>query len=210
MTDVSLNRTARLTLVAAAALLAAVVGWRATRPVPPPPVTAGNVNPADEIVTRLERRLASQPGDVEGWRMLGSARTQSGRFADAATAYRRLVALAPTDADAWSSLGGALMMDSVGNTMPPEADAAFAKALAIDPKDPRARYFSAAGKDMRGDHGGAVTAWLALLADSPRGVPWEESVRRALTGVATANHIDITARLAAAEATRCAATVTGA
>ena len=43
----------------------------------------------------------------------------------------------------WSSLGEARVMASASDPMPPAALEAFRKAIALDPKDPRARYFLA-------------------------------------------------------------------
>ena len=154
------------------------------------------------MVARLEERVRTRPDDAEGWRMLGWSRMQSGRFADAASAYRRVTSLTPRTADAWSSLGEALVMASGGGTLPAAAATAFAKSLTLDPKEPRARYFDGVGRDVRGDHAGAVTAWLALLRDTPRGAPWEGGLRRSLATVAQANGIDIAARVAAADAAR--------
>ena len=67
--------------------------------------------------------------------------------------------------------------------MPPAALEAFRKAAALDPKDPRARYFLAVEKDLAGDHEGALTAWLALLAETPPGAPWEADLERTIEQV---------------------------
>ncbi|MEQ1688694.1 MAG: hypothetical protein ABL874_08980, partial [Sphingopyxis sp.] len=77
------------------------------------------------------------------------------------------------------------------------AMAAFNRAVGLDADDPRARYFIAAKRDVDGDHAGAITAWLALLADTPPGAPWEADLRRTIEQVGARNQIDVTARLAA-------------
>ena len=88
-------------------------------------------------------------------------------------------------------------MASAHDPMPPEASAAFDKAVAIDAKEPRARYFLAVRKDLAKDHAGAIRDWLALLADTPPGAPWEADLRRTIEQVGRINHIDVAARLAA-------------
>ena len=149
-----------------------------------------------DLISRLEAKLKENPDDAEGWRMLGWSFFETGRFAEAATAYRRATALAPDNADYWSSLGEALVLAGAGD-VPPDAAAAFAKAIANDPKDPRARYFMAVQRDMKGDSKGAIADWLALLADTPAGAPWEADLRRTIEQVGAREKIDVAARLAA-------------
>src|SRR5258706_11744408 len=106
------------------------------------------------MIAGLEKRLATHPDDVEGWRMLGWSDFETRRFDAAVQAYGHAVMLAPGRADLWSALGEARVMaaGSVGS----DAHEAFAKALAIDRGDPRARYFLAVEKDVAGDHRAAV------------------------------------------------------
>ena len=44
-------------------------------------------------VARLEARLAAEPGDAEGWRMLGRSRAALGENQAAIEAYRQMIAL---------------------------------------------------------------------------------------------------------------------
>jgi cytochrome c-type biogenesis protein CcmH len=81
--------------------------------------------------------------------------------------------------------------------MPPAALEAFEKAIGLDAKDPRARYFLAVKKDIGGDHKGAIEDWFALLADTPRGAPWEADLRRTIEQVGQIHKIEVAARLAA-------------
>jgi cytochrome c-type biogenesis protein CcmH len=81
--------------------------------------------------------------------------------------------------------------------MPAPALSAFRRAAAIDASEPRARYFLAVSRDLGGDHAGAIADWLALLADTPPGAPWEGDLRRTIAQVGKINGIDVTQRLAA-------------
>jgi cytochrome c-type biogenesis protein CcmH len=90
-------------------------------------------------------------------------------------------------------------MASEREPMPPAALEAFRKAAALDPKDPRARYFLAVEKDLAGDHEGAIAAWLALLAETPSGAPWEADLRRTIEQVGRINAIAVDERIAAAQ-----------
>ena len=179
-------------LLAAAALLAGVLGWRAwhspgaTAAAPPPP-TSGEP----------EALASAHTEDPAAWKSLGEARYAAQAYAEAVTAYEKAASLAPQDASAWSALGEARVMASPREPMPPAALAAFQRATALDAKDPRARYFLAVARDLRGDHAGAIQDWLALLADTPPGASWESDLKRTIQQVGTINHIDVRARLAA-------------
>jgi len=198
----------RIALFGAAALAIVAVGIKLKRDAAPPPAAPAAVAAAptpaagpaapdvDSLISRLEAKLKEDPTNAEGWRMLGWSFFETGRFAEAASAYGQAAKLAPDSADHWSSLGEALVLAGPG-TVPADAKAAFERALALDAKDPRARYFVAVAKDMAGDHRGAIDDWFALLRDTPAGAPWEADVRKTIEQVAAKEKIDVTARLAA-------------
>lgn len=192
---------ARILLLLAALTAIAAVGvaiWKSRAPAAPEAVAPAAEPQADveTMISGLEARLKAKPNDAEGWRMLGWAFFETGRFAESATAYRRATSLDPDNADYWSSLGEALVLAGSGD-VPADAAHAFDKAIALDPKDPRARYFLAVRKDIAGDTQGALDGWFALLADTPAGAPWEGDLRRTIQQVAAREKIDVSARLAA-------------
>ena len=150
----------------------------------------------------LEARLEEDPRDVSAWQELGFIRFERGDFAAAADAYREATRLDPDGAVLWSALGEALVMDSKRDPLPPEALAAFRKAVELDPADPRARYFLAVKRDLDGDHEGALGEWLDLLEDTPSGAPWESDLARTIEQVATINKIDVANRLEKVQSAR--------
>ena len=200
MVAVNLGRTV---LVGAGALALVSVGYNVLRDrpekvaAPAVPFAAPQASDPEAVIRGLQDRVGANPGDAEGWQMLGWAYFESGRHADAARAYRRAVKLAPGNATFWSSLGEAVVMASEHDPMPREAAEAFDKAIKLDPGEPRARYFLAVRKDLAKDHEGAIRDWLALLADTPPGAPWEADLRRTIEQVGKINGIDVTQRLAA-------------
>lgn len=151
---------------------------------------------ATDPIAALEARTRDNPGDGEAWFALGAQYFEQGRFVEAVPAFAKAAQIAPS-ARAWSSLGEAQVMASERDPMPAEAAAAFARAIRLDPKDPRARYFLAVKQDLAGDHKGAIDAWLALLADTPPGAPWEADLRRTIEQVGKINGISVTKRIAA-------------
>jgi cytochrome c-type biogenesis protein CcmH len=163
------------------------------------PAAAGAGEPS---IAELRAAAEAAPGDAGPWSDLAFAHFQRGEFAEAAAAYRRAVGIAPDEAVLHSALGEALVMASERDPLPPEALAAFEKALVLDPSDPRARYFLAVKKDIDKDHEGAIAAWLDLLADTPAGAPWEADLVRTIEQVGAINKIDVAPRLAKVQESR--------
>lgn len=150
----------------------------------------------------LARRAEEAPGDAGAWQKLGFAQFDQGNFEEAVKSYTRATEISPRSAVLWSSLGEARVMASQTDPMPPAALDAFRKAIAIDPKEPRARYFMAVQKDLQGNHEAAIAEWLSLLKDTPAGAPWDSDLQRTIEQVGKINKIDVASRLAAATADR--------
>ena len=195
------TKLSRFALIASGVLAVTALGvsaWRSRTPGAPAPAAPSAAPQGDpaQLIAGLEAKLRANPDDADGWRNLGWAFFQTERFAEAASAYQKATALKPGDAAIWSALGEALVLSGPG-TIPAEAQAAFKRALSIDSKDPRSRYFLAVADDLGGRHIQAVDAFFAILADSSPSDPWYGSVREAIERVATANKIDVASRLAA-------------
>ncbi len=193
------SRYARLGLVVAALVAAGSVGYRlyADRVASAPIADAAGQGNAADGLAALEARTRDHPDDAAAWQSLGWAYFGAARYGEAASAYRRATQVQPGTAILWSSLGESLVMASAREPMPAEALAAFRKAHELDARDPRARYFLAVARDLTGDHKGAIADWLALLADTPPGAPWEADLRRTIEQVGKVNHIETAPLLAA-------------
>jgi cytochrome c-type biogenesis protein CcmH len=138
--------------------------------------------------------MKETPNNAEGWRMLGWSYLQTNRNAEAAVAYGRAAALDPHNAEYLSAQGEATVLAAQGQVTP-EAEAAFRKAVAVDPADPRARYYLAMAKDQRGDAKGAMDDWIALIRTAPADAPWVPEVRAFVEKVAHARGQDLSGRL---------------
>ncbi|MFB9051404.1 tetratricopeptide repeat protein [Sphingobium indicum] len=188
----------------AVGIAAISIGYRVSQapeetkaPALPSPLANRGASDPEAAIRALQDRVGANPNDAEGWQRLGWAYFESGRHADAVRAYRHATKLAPGNATFWSSLGEAAVMASERDPMPKEAADAFDRAVTIDPKEPRARYFQAVRRDLAKDHEGAIRDWLALLGDTPPGAPWEADLRRTIEQVGKINGIDVAGRLAA-------------
>ena len=153
-------------------------------------------------IEQLRRAAEASKDDARPWQELGFAHFERGEFTEAAKAYERAVAIDEGEAVLWSALGEARVMASERDPMPPAALAAFTRASQINPRDPRARYFLNVQKDLTGDHQGAIAGWLALLAETPQGAPWESDLVRTIEQVGRLNGIEVEQRIELALAAR--------
>lgn len=192
--------------VAATGLYAIMGRPELTQPVAqgtPPAVASQVATPAnpdvDSMITGLKAKLAADPSDPEGWRMLGWSYLQTGRSAEAVDAYRRAIAIRPNDAGYLSAFGEALVQQA-GGGVTPEARETFATVNRLDPADPRARYFLAVAKGQAGDRRGALEDLVALLNSAPADAPWAPELRPIVEENAKALGIDLTGKLKPAPA----------
>lgn len=186
--------------VAAALAIAALAVALAVGHADSPPDSPGTAVPANtsDTLAELQHQVAQRPNDSEAWRKLGEAQFAQGAYADAIPSLERAAQISPKQAMLWSSLGEARVMASEHDPMPGEALADFRRAQAIDPSDPRSRYFLAVAQDLGGDHKGAITAWLALLKATPADAPWRSDLIRTIEQVGAINHIAVAKQLAEA------------
>jgi cytochrome c-type biogenesis protein CcmH len=146
------------------------------------------------MIAQLEAGLKANPGNAEGWRMLGWSYLQTGKNAEAANAYGRAAALDPANAEYLSAQGEATVLAAQGEVTP-AAQSIFRKAVAADAADPRARYYLAMAKDQAGDHKGAMADWITLIKSAPADASWAPEVRGFVEKLAADRGMDIRAQL---------------
>jgi cytochrome c-type biogenesis protein CcmH len=126
--------------------------------------SAGSSAPeVDDLVQELARRLENNPEDLTGWRMLGRSYLAMRNFSGAIRAFERVLELEPTpSAQTLSSLGEAKLIVAGGN-MSMEVTTLFENALAIDPNNLPALYYSGVAAAERNDNALALSRWQRLL-----------------------------------------------
>jgi cytochrome c-type biogenesis protein CcmH len=149
---------------------------------PRPPVSASGAKAAelpdvDTMVERLALRLQKKPDDIEGWRMLGWSYFNLQQPAKAVEAYARAVALEPQGAALKSAYGEAMVAAENG-TVTPQAVETFNAALALEAKNPKARYFVALALEQTGKKKEALDGWSSLLAEPMADEPWVADLRQ--------------------------------
>lgn len=151
----------------------------------------------DVLMKRLEKRLADNPNDPNGWRMLGWSYYNTGRYKDAVAAYRRAVDL-QKDNPMLRALYGEALVKAADGVVTEAALATFEDVLAMNPKDERARFFKGMAKEQKGDNQGAIDEWLELYKIAPADAEWIDDLRSRIEETARQAGIDISARLAEA------------
>ena len=94
----------------------------------------------EALVATVEAHLAQSPNDIEGWKVLAPAYKREKRWGDAADAYANVLRLAPPTSETITDYGEMLVFANEG-MVTNEAERAFAEALKLDAKNPRARFY---------------------------------------------------------------------
>lgn len=136
----------------------------------------------EALVAELERRLEEQPDDFEGWAAIAQAYASLGRYDAAVAANQRAIALDPSNANVHASLGEALAMNA-GGTITADAKAALDKALELDPKNPRGRFYLGLQLYQADEKERALQEWDSLLADSAGDEAFLPGLRSQIAGV---------------------------
>jgi len=136
----------------------------------------------DALVAQVEAHLAKNPEDGRGWEVVAPVYMRFGRFEDAVKARRNAIRLNGASADREADLGESLMAVANG-VVTDDAKAAFERALALDARLPKARFFLgvAAHQDGQGDK--AASIWRGMLSNASPDSPWAGMVREMLARV---------------------------
>jgi len=136
----------------------------------------------DMLVARVERHLADNPEDGQGWQVLAPVYFRMGRPMDAARAYANAIRLLGASEDLESSFGEALVVANDG-IVTADARAAFERAVALSPAAIKPRFFLALALGQEGRRDEAVAAWNTLLAGADPSAPWVGAAQAELAGL---------------------------
>ena len=121
-----------------------------------------STNDLKRVVAELQEKLAKQPDDIEGWKLLGRSATVLGDYPLARSAFGE--AYARTQGrDAEAVVGYAesrILIDE--REIDGEAADLFEKALALAPDNPRALWYGGIVAYRRGDMALAQQRWVEL------------------------------------------------
>jgi cytochrome c-type biogenesis protein CcmH len=200
-------RPARLSMAAALVLLVLGVGCGLYIVLGRPDLALRNTQDAIKghdvraLVALLAQKVRDTPDDPRGFVFLGRGYLTLNDPAMAAKAFARALALEQrqkkVEPGLYSAYGEALTRAAMG-AVTPDAENAFRSALALDPKDPAARYYLGLAYAARGQAPQALAFWESLLADLPSSALRSELVDRvaALKARAGGGPPDISAMVA--------------
>ena len=129
------------------------------------------------LVERLAARMQQQPGDAEGWMLLGRSLNTLGQYARAAEAYARAVQLVPNDAALLADYADTVAM-AHGSKLDGEPFALVKRALDIDPQHVKALALAGTAEFDLGNYAAAIAYWERIL----KVVPPESEFARSVAG----------------------------
>lgn len=135
-----------------------------------PVAPAHRMNSLDmaQATERLAQKLKARPDDLEAWFVLARSYQAMERWRDAADAYREALRLAPDDPQLMADLADVLAT-AQGGQLEGEPAQWVARALRLDPQQPKGLALAAMAAYRAGRHPEALARWQQLEAVSPPG-----------------------------------------
>ncbi len=148
-----------LTVLAASAGLYALVGT-------PDALDPRNVQAPrslEEAISQLERRLQREPGELQGWLLLGRSRAAQGQFAQARDAFARAHALVPDDLDLMVEYADAQLRAASDGHFPEPARVLLERVVASNPDHQRGLFLLGLQRLQTERAAEALALWEHLL-----------------------------------------------
>lgn len=114
-------------------------------------------------IAQLERRLADEPGSVEGWVLLGRSRMAQQRWTEARDAFARAYAILPNEPDLMVEYADAQMRAAPDGRFPDSATRLLEQVVAAAPSHQRGLFFLGAQRLQAGQPAEAAEVWGRLL-----------------------------------------------
>ena len=151
----------------------------------PASARSGATEEYQALVARLRRVVADRPDDLQGHVLLVQGEARLGNFAAAHAAQALVLALkgGVATADDWADHADLLIL-AAGGYVSPEAEQALTRALALDPANGGARYYSGLMFLQTGRPDLAFQLWATLLRESRPDAPWLPLIRARIEEVA--------------------------
>lgn len=144
---------------AAFAIYFAASNWDWQAPAATPALTKPDIQRA---VAELQAKLAREPDDVAGWKLLGRSATVVGDYPLALNAFKEAYERTDgSDADAVVGYAESLVLTDE-RAIDGQASALFEKALELAPENPRALWYGGIIAYRRGDLALAQQRWVEL------------------------------------------------
>jgi len=132
-----------------------------------------------EMVAKLEKRLAEQPNDPEGWARLGRSYVVMERKDKALAAYAKAYELAPDNVAVLSDYAWLVFNENPGTTTGLVATL-YNRLYKLEPAHPDALWFLGFTAYQQGDYRKALGLWERLLALLPAEDPGRDQLKQAI------------------------------
>lgn len=138
-----------------------------------------------DLVAQLRETVEQRPDDLRGHILLFQHEANIGDFRAAYAAQERIIAIKGDEATAqdYANLAD-MMILAAGGYVSPEAETELSKALARDPRNGVARYYSGLMFSQTGRPDIAFRFWSELLAESSAEAPWQDPIRAQISDIA--------------------------
>lgn len=133
----------------------------------------------DDAVAQIEAQLEITPDDIRGWRVLVPVYVRQGNVDKAVTAFENIIRIEGENAENVTDLAEAYLMKSQGKPTP-EAIELLQKAVLLDPRHIRSRFYLANIALNNEDYDVAKQEWEDILALAQGDEPWVESAQNGL------------------------------
>jgi cytochrome c-type biogenesis protein CcmH len=143
------------------------------------------------LIESLEKQLAKDPNNLNGWLMLGRSRVSLGQFQHAVKAYEQALKLSPKNIDILIDYTETLIFSNKGQVSR-DALKSLKYARTKNITNPKARYYIALHHAQVGKVRLAIQGWVDLLSISLPDAPWIQTVQLQIKSVAEETKIDIT------------------
>jgi cytochrome c-type biogenesis protein CcmH len=166
-----------MTLPLAALALYLLVGSPGMPDYPFSARTAPSIDSAGlpQLIARVEARLREHPEDGEGWDVIAPVYLKEARYADAANAFTRAIALLGESPRRLAGLAEASILRHDG-IITETARVSYEKLAKLEPSRPEPRFWLAVAQEQDGRLADAIAAYDALLRDAPSDASWRAAV----------------------------------
>lgn len=121
----------------------------------------------DAVMKSLQQRLSDNPDDINGWKMLARSQMTLQQFPAAVTSFERVMELEEgRNAQTLVDLAIAILSRD-GTPIEGRTSALIESALALEPNNPAALFYSGVASANRGDTDLAASRWEILLGLNP-------------------------------------------
>jgi len=136
----------------------------------------------DVLVARVERHLADNPQDGEGWAVIAPVYLSLGQPEASAKAYANAIRILGAKPAWLTDMGEALVIANQG-LVTAEAHQAFEQAVALEPSAVKPRFFLAIALGQEGRKEDAIAAWQDLLEGADPAAAWVGAAQQQLAAL---------------------------